>query len=264
MDLNVLAVNTGKEVLFVDSGMGETVKMFGEGMGHAQTNLRAAGIDPADVDYVLMTHLHADHAFGLIDKRGAAVFPNATFCVTKSEVDEWTDEEKLKLNEFRVDWVKGTIPAVASYRDRMQFIEEGSRIVEGVSVTMALGHSSGQCCYRFESKGERLMAIGDTAHHHIYDLAHPSWFYSMDYDSNPDQGASAKEKIFSEIVAGGYQLMAYHFPFPGLGKVVRRGGAYAFFPTPISQCRHFAVGCPGVVVSPWTPETRSPRRPSHR
>jgi glyoxylase-like metal-dependent hydrolase (beta-lactamase superfamily II) len=79
MDLNVLAVNTGKEVLFVDSGMGETVKMFGEGMGHAQTNLRAADIDPADVDYVLMTHLHADHAFGLIDKRGAAVFPNATF-----------------------------------------------------------------------------------------------------------------------------------------------------------------------------------------
>jgi glyoxylase-like metal-dependent hydrolase (beta-lactamase superfamily II) len=234
MDLNVLVVNTRKNLLVVDAGMGETVKMFGEGMGRMRENLRAAGIDPADVDHVLMTHLHPDHAFGLIDNRAAAVFPKAVFCVTQPELDEWTAEAKLQLNDFRVDWVKGTIPAVAPYRDRLRVVEEGSRIVEGVSVTMAAGHSSGQCCYRFESQGQKLLVIGDTAHHPIYDLVHTDWYYSMDYDSNPSQGAEAKEKIFAEIADSGAFVLAYHFPFPGLGRIARRNGAYAFYPIPFN------------------------------
>ena len=55
------------------------------------------------------------------------------------------------------------------------------------------------------------------AHHLVFDTHHPEWFFHMDYDTNPQQGANAKAAIFAKVVAEGIRFHGYHFPYPGIG-----------------------------------------------
>ena len=229
MDLNPVVVNTGEKLIAIDAGMGRSSTMFGDTMGHMLDNMTAAGIDPKDVDMVLMTHLHPDHSYGLIHPDGSPVFPNASLHVTRADWDEWTNEAKLSRNDFHGVWTKGTMEAVAPYRDRLHFVTPGDAIMPGVSTMSVAGHSSGQCAYIFESQGQKVVFTGDVCHHQVYDPIHPEWFFHMDYDSDPKEGAAAKTRIFSRVVRDGIRFHGYHFPFPGLGDIEDRGdGTFLF------------------------------------
>jgi glyoxylase-like metal-dependent hydrolase (beta-lactamase superfamily II) len=234
LDLNVLVVNTGRELIVVDAGLGTTEKMFGAGMGLMGNNLRAAGIDPDDIDIVLLTHLHPDHAFGLLGDGSVPAFKNARLIVNKLDWDYWTDTAKLKLNDFRAPWVKGAIASVAPYRDRVVFIEDRQEVVAGVRMKMAAGHTIGHCTYLFESKGKALISLGDTTHHCVYESVHPEWHFAPIYDADPDESVRSKHRLFEEIAEGKYMLMAYHFPWPGIGYLEKSGSGYEFLPVAVS------------------------------
>lgn len=231
MDLNPVVVNTGEKLILVDAGMGRTSTMFGDKMGRMLENMRAAGLDPVDIDVVLMTHLHPDHSFGLIHPDGSAVFPNADLYVTRADWDEWTAKANLVRNDFRKPWTEGTIAAVAPYESRLRFVTPGTEVLPGVTAFSVAGHSLGLCAYVFESRGEKVVFTGDVAHHQIYDPLHPEWFFHMDYDSNPADGAAAKAAIFAKAVDEGIRFHGYHFPWPGLGDLDRHSdGTYFFTP----------------------------------
>ena len=232
MDLNPVVVNTGDKLWLIDTGMGRTITWFGDRMGRFLENLAAAGIDPADIDGVLMTHLHPDHAYGLIHPDGTAAFPNAGLWCSDLDWAEWTDEENLKLsNSFRAPWTEGALAAVAPYRDRVTIFRAGDQIAEGISTFSVAGHAAGQIAYIFESEGQKMAFTGDVCHHQIYDPYHPEWFFHMDYDTNPQQGADAKRAIFAKVVAEGIRYHGYHFPYPGIGTIRDHGdGTYRFLP----------------------------------
>jgi glyoxylase-like metal-dependent hydrolase (beta-lactamase superfamily II) len=235
MDLNPVVVNTGDKLVLIDAGMGQTSTMFGDKMGLLLRNMRAAGIDPEQIDAVLMTHLHPDHSFGLINPDGTAAFPNAQLYVTRTDWDEWANEANLRRNDFHAPWSEGTLAAVAPYRDRLHFVTPGTQVLPGVTAFSVAGHSSGQCAYIFESRGQKVVFTGDVAHHQIYDPIHPEWFFHMDYDSNPQQGAAAKAAIFAKAVDEGIRFHGYHFPYPGLGDLERMAdGTYRFFPQAVN------------------------------
>jgi glyoxylase-like metal-dependent hydrolase (beta-lactamase superfamily II) len=229
MDLNPVVVNTGDKLILIDAGMGRTSTMFGDTMGRMLDNLRAAGIAPAEIDAVLMTHLHPDHSFGLINPDGSAAFPNATLYATHADWAEWTDEANLRRSDFRAPWTKGTLQAVTPYWDRLRLFQAGETILPGVSTLSVAGHAAGQCAYIFESEGHKVAFTGDVAHHQVFDPYHPEWFFHMDYDTNPQQGADAKAAIFAKVVDEGIRFHGYHFPFPGLGDMTREAdGTYRF------------------------------------
>lgn len=234
MDLNPVVVNTGDRLVLIDAGMGTTSKMFGDQMGRLPETMQAAGIDPAAIDTVLMTHLHPDHSFGLIREDGSAAFPNAELVVTREDWDEWCDEENLKRNDFRKAWTEGTLAAVKPYKVR--FVKPGDEVLPGVTAISVAGHSLGQCAYLFESRGRKIIFTGDLAHHQVYDPYHPEWFFHMDYDSNPQLGADAKGEIFRRVVDENILFHGYHFPCPGLGELeAKPDGTYRFHavaPTP--------------------------------
>src|SRR5258707_2120310 len=83
---NALVINTGDRVALFDSGMGAS-KMLGPDTGRLTGNLKAAGIDPKDVDAVVLTHAHPDHCFGLASDDGTPVFPNAQIYMTQADFD---------------------------------------------------------------------------------------------------------------------------------------------------------------------------------
>ncbi len=229
MDLNPVVVNTGDKLFLIDAGMGRTVQWFGDRMGRLMENLAAAGIAPGNIDAVLMTHLHPDHAYGLINPDGTAAFPNADLYCTDVDWAEWTNAENLTLNSFRAPWTQGALDAVAPYRDRVKLFKVGDTLFPGISTFTVAGHAAGMCAYIFESEGQKIAFTGDVCHHQAYDPAHPEWFFHMDYDTNPQQGADAKTAIFEKVVAERIRYHGYHFPFPGLGEILDHGdGTYRF------------------------------------
>lgn len=229
MDLNPVVVNTGERLILIDAGMGRTSQMFGPYMGRLTETMRAAGIAPEQIDAVLMTHLHPDHSFGLIRPDGSAAFPNAELYCTETDWAEWTDAATVARSDFRGPWTEGTLAAVAPYRARLRLFQPGDTLFPGVTTFSVAGHAAGMCAYIFESQGEKVVFTGDVCHHQIYDLYHPEWFFHMDYDTDPEQGARAKAAILAKVVMEGIRFHGYHFPFPGLGDVVRaEDGTYRF------------------------------------
>jgi glyoxylase-like metal-dependent hydrolase (beta-lactamase superfamily II) len=221
MDLNPVVVNTGDKLYLVDAGMGQTVDWFGPKMGRLLENLNAAGIDPCDIDVVLMTHLHPDHAYGLIHPDGSPAFPKAEVWCTDVDWAEWTNPESLKLNNFRSPWTGGVLEAIKPYKGRVKTFKVGSALAPGLTTFSVAGHAAGMCAYIFESNGEKVVFTGDVCHHQVFDPQHPEWFFHMDYDTNPQQGADAKSAIFAKVVAEGIRFHGYHFPYPGIGDLVR-------------------------------------------
>jgi glyoxylase-like metal-dependent hydrolase (beta-lactamase superfamily II) len=198
-------------------------------------NMRAAGIDPADIDVVLMTHLHPDHSYGLINPDGTAAFPNADVYCTEADWKEWIEPENLKRNDFRAPWTRGALEAVAPYEGRVKLFEAGDRLFPEVTTFSVAGHAAGMVAYIFESDGKKAVFTGDVAHHQVFDPLHPEWFFHMDYDTSPEQGAAAKSAIFAKVVDEGIRFHGYHFPYPGIGDMTRAGdGTYRFHAEPVT------------------------------
>jgi glyoxylase-like metal-dependent hydrolase (beta-lactamase superfamily II) len=99
-----LAVNAflltfnGKRAL-IDVGSSSTM---GPTLGKLPDNLRAIGVAPETIDFVLLTHIHPDHSNGLVDEIGGANFPNADVIVNREDLRFWVDREpQASDNEFR-------------------------------------------------------------------------------------------------------------------------------------------------------------------
>lgn len=94
LEQNVLVINTGDRVILIDTGIGGD-RMMGNDAGRLLANLKAAGIEPKDVDAVVLTHAHPDHCWALMADDGTRNFPNAQIYLTQADLDFWTDEGKL-------------------------------------------------------------------------------------------------------------------------------------------------------------------------
>ncbi|MBO0145544.1 MBL fold metallo-hydrolase, partial [Agrobacterium sp. Ap1] len=89
--INCYVVRGGGRTILIDAGAGG-FKQWG---GRLTTNLLLAGIDPSEIDAILLTHAHPDHVGGLTDASGAAIFPNAELVAHHREVAFWQDDGNL-------------------------------------------------------------------------------------------------------------------------------------------------------------------------
>src|SRR4030095_7356394 len=96
LEQNTLLLNTGDKLVLIDTGTGPQ-KLMGPDTGKFLANLKAAGIDPKDIDAVAITHAHPDHCWGLLGENATRNFANAQIYLAQSDLEFWTDEGKKSI-----------------------------------------------------------------------------------------------------------------------------------------------------------------------
>ncbi|RXZ43476.1 MBL fold metallo-hydrolase [Crenobacter cavernae] len=233
--VNGYLVHTGKNLVLVDTG---SARCFGPTMGGLLANVRAAGYSPADVDTVLLTHLHPDHACGLASADGKAAFPNADVRVAKADADFWLDETvAAKAPKDNQPIFKMARDAVAPYvaAGRLKPYAPGEALLPGVSVVAAGGYTPGHSGYLFASRGQRLLVWGDLVHNHAVQFARPET--AIEYDSDARQAIATRKRLFAGAAKDKLWVAGAHMPFPGIGHVRAGGKGYAWVPVEYGPLR---------------------------
>jgi glyoxylase-like metal-dependent hydrolase (beta-lactamase superfamily II) len=222
-----LYVNTGAHQVLVDMGAGN----LAPSTGRLLHNMRAAGIEPADIDTVIITHAHPAHVGGALDGQGSRVYVNARYFIWEEEWDFWTSEIALaKASERHVVLARKNLEPI---QDRLSFLENGCDIVPGVRAIPAPGHTPGHTAVSVSSGGERLLYISDTAFHPLH-LEHPDWLPI--YDIVPEKAKVSKRAIFDLAAAEQAWVIGQHFPpFPSLGHVVKKGKGWQWQPIQMTK-----------------------------
>jgi glyoxylase-like metal-dependent hydrolase (beta-lactamase superfamily II) len=222
---NVLVVNTGRNLVLFDSGFGDNGAPT---VGNLVNNMTAAGIDPKNIDTILVSHFHGDHISGIRAKAGTANFPNAEVMVPAAEWKHWTDAGE----ESRAPQVwKGAFPNVKRVfdpiaKDLKQY-EYGKELVPGITAVDARGHSPGHTAFLVTSGDGKLLVTSDTVNHQIL-VRNPDWALWADMDAA--MAASARKRLLDMAATDKIQIAAYHLPFPSTGFISKRGDGYEFHP----------------------------------
>ncbi|MFC7734578.1 MBL fold metallo-hydrolase [Roseomonas sp. GCM10028921] len=233
---NAMVLNTGRQLVLFDTGMGDSMgeasRMFGPTTGYLLRNMRAAGIDPAQIDMVIATHAHCDHIWALVDAKGNRNFPNAQVAISEADLRYWTDDANKRGPEFMTAFIDGARKNLAAYRDRMVMVRDGQEVIPGVTAVASPGHTVGHHCYIIASGDKVLMYTGDLAHHQVLLLRRPGLEFS--FDTDPKLSAATRTRLLDRIATDRYAVLSYHFPWPGLGHVVREGEGYGWLPSPMN------------------------------
>ena len=234
LEQNVLVLNTGDRVVLFDTGMGPS-QMFGPTTGRMLANLKVAGIDPKDVDAIVATHAHCDHVWGIMADDGSRVFPNAQIYISQADFDYWTDEAKLNIKEpaFMKAFVEGARKNLIPNRDRIVFIKDGEEFLPGIQAMSAPGHTVGHTMYMLTSDGKQLALVGDLTHHQVLLLEKPQLEFA--FDTDPKQSAQTRVRMLDMLAANRIPLIAYHFPWPGIGHVAKQGEGFRYYPSPMQM-----------------------------
>ncbi len=227
--INAYLIDTGTRRLLVDAGAGS---LFGASGGHLLASLRAAGYEPAQVDAVLLTHIHADHSGGLVQGPGRQLtFPNATVYVPQREADFWlTPANRNKVpasHAHTFDEAEQTVrPVLAA--GKLKPFPANAELFPGVRAVASPGHGPGHTAYLLESRGQRLLLWGDAVHVAAVQLPDPG--VAIAYDDNPVEAVAQRRRLLAEAGQQGYLVGGDHLPFPGLGHVRAAGQQYQWVP----------------------------------
>lgn len=233
--VNAFLINAGGKLILVDTG---AAKAFGPTLGFIGDNLKAAGYSPEQVDVVLLTHLHADHAAGLLNAEGKPLFPNAEVRVTQADSDFWLSEEiAAKAPEGFRPFFQMARTAATPYQaaGKWKTFSGEAELAPGIHAVDAHGHTPGHTAYLIESKGERLLIVGDAVHSHAVQFARPE--VAIEFDSDKKQAVIARKKLFAFAAKEKLAVAGMHLPFPGIGHVRTEGKGYAWVPVEFSPIR---------------------------
>lgn len=236
LHMNTLLVEEGDRKILIDAGAGH---FFGPDFGRQALALRNAGVDPADIDTVVVTHGHADHFGGLVAPDLSARFPNAQIVWDGREYDYWRSDaaeaawrDSLLPEAFSAGMIatsRAVLPAIAPQLERIDLRSDGERdIAPGVTLVAAPGHTPHSLVVLVSSGDAQLLHASDTTLLPAQNAAHPDWVSAFELD--PSNVPATRRRLLDRASADGIAWFGYHASFPGLSRVRPKGDAYEYVP----------------------------------
>lgn len=223
LPVNCFLIDVRGRKILVDTGAGNTMQPT---LGKFAESLRGIGAPPEEITTVLLTHLHGDHANGLIDDNGRAVYPNAELVLHQEESRFWLERD---ANPGDNDRVRRTLTQsktmTAPYKGRIRTVPDGEAL-PGISAVLQAGHTPGHTCWLIQSGDDRLLIWGDIVHLPSVQVPRPD--AALVYDVDPDKAPQTRARVFEWVARENLAVAGAHLPFPGFGRIARRGGGYTY------------------------------------
>lgn len=221
-----LVIAGGRRIL-MDTGLGE---FGGPTTGKLLENLRAAGVQPGDIDTVLITHFHGDHINGLRNKAGEFVFPKAKVLVPAPEHAFWMDDAKMNAAPEAMKGAFQNARRVFAQMpsDMLVRFEPGGEVAPGIRSVAAFGHTPGHTLFQLQSAGQSFFYVGDLTNVPALFARNPDWAVTFDMDA--EAARKVRRETLQRIVDAKAMIGGFHFPFPAFGNAVAQGSGYAFQP----------------------------------
>jgi glyoxylase-like metal-dependent hydrolase (beta-lactamase superfamily II) len=185
--------------------------------------LAAAGVAPADVDYVMCTHLHWDHVgwnTQLRDGRWVPTFPNARYVFAKRELEAW---EKLHRDTPQPHLTDSILPVLEA--GQAQLVESDFALDDNVWLEPTPGHTPDHVSVHLASQGARAVITGDLIHNPVQCLE-PAWIMRADFD--PERARTTRQAFLEQYCDTDVVICATHFPEPSFGRIVPRDDVFWF------------------------------------
>jgi glyoxylase-like metal-dependent hydrolase (beta-lactamase superfamily II) len=225
VNYNCLVVHAGSGDVLVDTGLGEEFLGYGREVGALLGKLRpglaAAGASPERVRTVVFTHLHQDHVRGAVWP-GVPAFADAEHVATAAEIAFWTSAPAgAEADQART--------ALTTLGASMRSVGFDDAITPEIRCVDASGHTPGHMALLIGSGGQRMLCAGDLFYDRLQ-LRHPEW--TTAYDVDRPASVAARRRLAGWAADEDVAVLAYHMPFPGLGRIRRRGDAFDWEPIP--------------------------------
>lgn len=196
---NALYIDTGTHHVLIDTGAGTEL---GTGLAKLSQNLAAIGIQPQDIDTVIITHAHPDHIGGIVASTGQLTFPNAQYYISEAEWQFWMAptvnlSSLLIPNQFKQGIIAAARKHLRAITSRVHCFQPDQEIIPGIVVIAAPGHTPGQSALKIESVSSQLIVVADVFFNEAFDLEHPDWQTGFDLD--PQQAAETRRRLLNQV-----------------------------------------------------------------
>lgn len=223
-EVNTLLLRIDGRLVLIDTGFGEFENVPG---GRLMKSLAEAGVAPASIDAVVITHAHRDHVWGLARPDGSPAFPNARVYMSRREHEFWTTGEpdlaSMRVpEEWKTLWKQRTPTVLAAVQRRVELFAPGDKPLDDrIEFLDTAGHTVGHVSPLVHGGGESLLVTSDLVHNHVFSLARPRWTTGFDWDTT--RCVEARLRTLDRVASERLRVLAYHLPWPGVGYIARDG-----------------------------------------
>ncbi len=221
-----IAVNTGSKLVVIDTGTSEANFERSKGAaGQFHSNLKASGINPDQVDTVIISHFHGDHINGLLDKDNKLAFPKAEVLVPAPEWKYFMDD--AEMGKQTSDRMKGVFTNLRRVFDalgrKVTQYEPNKEVAPGITSVASYGHTPGHMSFVIAQGNSKVFVQGDVTNIPLF-VRNPG-FHLM-FDQDPQAAEATRRKTYDMLVAEKMMVQGFHYPFPSLAHVEKSGDGY--------------------------------------